>query len=88
MTSNILIRNLSDTDNAHLSELQKHFSVNTNSQATLNAIRRYISLHNENRQLQAKYSEAKQLIREYEQIIGSIRTSLKDFRPDDDQRYY
>ena len=86
--NNILIRNLSDADNEHLKALQTEFRVNTNSQATLNAIRGYMSLHNDNRQLRAKYNESKQLIKEYEYIISNIRASVVDFHPNDDKRYY
>ena len=86
--NNILIRNLSDTDNANLSELQKHFCVGTNSQAVLKVVGRYMSLHNENRQLRASYNEAKQQLREYEQFIGSLRASVNRFHPDDDSNAY
>ena len=86
--NNILIRNLSDADNEHLKALQTVFRVNTNSQSALNAIRGYMSLHNENRQLRAKYNEANQLIKDYEYLISNIRTSVVNFHPNDDKRYY
>ena len=84
----ILIRNLSDADNEHLNALQKHFCVKTNSQAVLQTVGRYMSLHNENRQLRAKYDEAKQQLREYEQFIGSIRASVNRFHPVDESNTY
>ena len=80
----ILIRNLNDADNEHLNALQQHFGVKTNTQATLKVIGRYMSLHNENRQLRAKYDEAKQQLKEYEQFIGGIRASVNRFHPNDD----
>ena len=87
-SNNILIRNLSDADNEHLKALKTKFCVNTNSQATLKTIRGYMSLHNDNRQLRAKYEEAKQLIKDYEYIISNIRSSVVNFHPNDDKRHY
>ena len=86
--NNILIRKLNDADNARLLELQDHFFVKTNSQAVLKVISRYMSLHNENRQLRAKYDEAKQQLREYEQFINRIRASVNRFHPVDESNTY
>ena len=79
----ILIRNLNDADNEQLEALKKHFCVNTNTQAAMKSIGRFMSLYNENRLLRAKYDEAKQQLREYEQFIGGIRASVNRFHLDD-----
>ena len=80
MNANIIqIRNLTADDNTQLLELQKQFHIKTNSQAALQAVRSYMPLYNDFINLRSNYKTATDLIREYEDILNSIRTSILRF---------
>ena len=76
MNKMVQIRNLNDSDKAHLSSLQNRFCIATNSKAALHAIRGYMTLFTENIKLKEELSEAQNLIRDYETTISNIRALL------------
>ena len=78
--SNIIqIRNLTEEDNAILLELKKQFNIKTNSQAALQVLRTFLPLFNNYNNLRSDYKTAVDLIKEYEDILNSIRSSINRF---------
>jgi hypothetical protein len=84
MSNVIFIRNLSKEDNDCLQELKELFTVKTNSQAALNAIRKCTKLKKQNDLLSEKLDEYKKIIRQQDQMLNDVRAAMgqrRIFRP-------